>query len=63
MMEMCRLEIPDRRLATFRYVSEKPVFDLGPYSVFGEQDGDDVTLWSTDYEGDVAVTATATLAG
>jgi 3-methylfumaryl-CoA hydratase len=63
MMEMCRLEIPDRRLASFRYVSEKPVFDLGPYSVFGERDGDDVTLWATDYENDVAVTATATLAG
>ncbi|MBT5050295.1 MAG: hypothetical protein HOM58_17480 [Rhodospirillaceae bacterium] len=61
MMEMCRLEIPDRRLASFRYVSEKPVYDLGPYTMFGERDGENVTLWATDYEDEVAVTATATL--
>ena len=62
MMEMCRLEAPDRLVATFRYVSEKPVYDLGPYTVYGAPDGDNVTLWATDYEDNIAVTATATLA-
>ena len=60
MMEMCRLEAPHRRLVSFKYVSEKPVYDLGPYSIFGEPDGNHVTLWANDYEDDLAVTATAT---
>lgn len=63
MMELCRAEAPDRPLKSFGYRSEKPVFDLGPYTVFGEPDGDGVTLWATDYEDALAVTATATLAG
>jgi len=59
MMEMCRAEAPDRPLASFSYRSEKPVFDLGPYSLFGAPEGDAVTLWATDYENDLAVTASA----
>ncbi|NKB19347.1 MAG: hypothetical protein GKS01_02275 [Alphaproteobacteria bacterium] len=61
MMEMCRAQAPDRPLTAFSYQSEKPVFDLGPYSIFGSPDGDTVTMWATDYESDLAVTATATL--
>lgn len=62
MMEMCRAEAPDRPLASFGYRSEKPVFDLGPYSIFGAPEGNAVTLWATDYENDLAVTATAAFA-
>lgn len=60
MMELCRAEAPGRPLKSFGYRSEKPVFDLGPYTIFGEPDGDDATLWATDYEDALAVTATAT---
>ena len=63
MMELCRAEAPDRPLASFGYRSEKPVFDLGAYTVFGEPDGNNATLWATDYEDALAVTATATFAG
>ncbi len=59
MMEMCRAEAPDRPLAGFSYRSEKPVFDLGPYHVFGAPDGDKAMLWATDYEDELAVTAEA----
>jgi len=67
MMEMCRTEAPDRPLTAFSYQSEKPVFDLGPYKIFGAPDGGpddgDVRLWATDYEGALAVTANARLTG
>jgi 3-methylfumaryl-CoA hydratase len=63
MMEICRAEAPDRPLRTFAYTSEKPVFDLGPYRIFGAPEGNTVTLWATDYAGDLAVTATAELTG
>jgi 3-methylfumaryl-CoA hydratase len=62
MMEMCRAEAPDTPLASFSYNSEKPVFDLGPYNIFGAPDGDRVQLWATDYAGELAVTAEARLA-
>jgi len=62
MMEMCREKEPDRALATFSYRSEKPVYDLGPYVINGTPDGNDVTLWSTDHEQTLAVTAQARLA-
>ncbi len=60
-MEMCRAEAPDRPLQSFSYQSEKPVFDLGPYTIFGAPEGDMVTMWATDFEDDLAVTATAIL--
>lgn len=61
MMEMCRAEVPDRPLTAFSYQSEKPVFDLGPYKIFGAPEGDTISMWTTDYLDDLAVTATATL--
>ena len=63
MMEMCRAEAPAKPLAAFSYRSEKPVFDLGPYTISGAPDGETVQMWATDYEGALAVTAKATLAG
>lgn len=60
MMELCRAEAPERPLASFGYRSEKPVFDLGPFSVFATPEGDGVKLWATDYEDALAVTAGAT---
>jgi len=59
MMEMCRAEAPDRPLTGFAYRSEKPVFDLGPFHIFGAPDGDRATLWATDYQDALAVTAEA----
>jgi 3-methylfumaryl-CoA hydratase len=62
MMELCRAEAPDTPLVGFNYNSEKPVFDLGPYTIYGAPDGDRVRLWATDYAGELAVTAEASLA-
>lgn len=58
-MELCRAEAPDRPLAYYAYRSEKPVIDLGPYTIFGQPSGDKVTLWCTDHAGDLNVTAEA----
>lgn len=61
MMELCRAEAPDRPLAHFAYRSEKPVIDLGPYTIYGEPDGANVTMWARDHAGDLNVTAEARL--
>jgi 3-methylfumaryl-CoA hydratase len=61
MMEMCRAEATDRPMTSFSYQSENPIFDLGLYKIFGAPEGDKVKMWSTDYQDDLAITATATL--
>lgn len=63
MMELCRTGAPTRRLQSFAYNSEKPVFDLGPFTVFASPDGDGARLWARDYEDALAVTATAGFEG
>ena len=61
MMEPVRAQVPERTMTYFGYRSEKPVIDLGPFSVFGKLDGDIVEMWATNYGGDLAVTAEARL--
>jgi 3-methylfumaryl-CoA hydratase len=63
MMEMCRAQAPERPLASFSYRSIKPVIDLGPYTILGAPDENAVTLWATDHEAALAVTAEARLTG
>jgi len=61
MLELCRTNVPEQRIRSFSYRSVKRVFDLGPFTVYGEIDGSKVTLWATDYEGSLAVIAEAGL--
>ncbi len=59
MMELCRAEASETPLRSFAYRSEKPVFDLGPYTINAKRDDDGARMWATDYDGDLAVTAKA----
>jgi len=61
LMDLCRRENPDARLARFDYRARAPVFDDGPFSVAGEPtpDGAKASLWALDHGGRVAMTAKA----
>ena len=61
MLELCRTNVPEQRIGSFSYQSVKRVFDLGPFTVYGDIDGSKATLWATDYEGSLAVIAEAGL--
>lgn len=52
----------DTRIAAFGFRALSPVFDIAPFDVCGEPDGNSVRLWATSNSGSLAMEATATLA-
>jgi 3-methylfumaryl-CoA hydratase len=63
LLDLVRREMPRADVAGFEFRAMKPVFDLHPFHVCGEPepDGRRVHLWIRDYEGSLAMDATATL--
>ena len=64
MIEMCRKELPARRLASFEYKSFRQIYDIASFTIAGSPsaDGREAQLWALDGEGRVAITATAKFA-
>lgn len=62
LIDLIRRNVTDKRLATFGFRAQRPVFDISPFMVQGRRDGDDVTVWALDNGGDLAMKATGTLA-
>ncbi len=63
LMDLLRRERPDAEVASFCFKAVRPTFDLHPFRVSGEPNGDDKTmhLWASDHEGWLTMDATATL--
>ena len=64
LLDLLRRERPDELLARFEYRALAPLFDSAPFTVAGapDPDGRSVALWAEGPAGDMAMTATATLA-
>ena len=61
LLDLLRRNAPDAEVATFRFRAVRPTFDLHPFRVNGEPDGDgNVRLWAQDHEGWLTMDATAT---
>src|SRR5262245_29448152 len=66
LMEMCRRELPAKRMTQFDFQNLRSVYDTGgKFTINGTPDpeGRAVTLWAIDGQGNVAMTATAKFAG
>jgi len=61
LMELLRREMPDAKVASFRFKAVRPTFDLHAFRVNGCRDGDSVRLWAQDHEGWLTMEALATL--
>ena len=61
MIEMCRKELPARRLASFDFKGLRQIYDTGSFTIAGSPsaDGREAALWALDGEGRVAMTGTA----
>jgi 3-methylfumaryl-CoA hydratase len=61
LIEMCRAEVPDRRLTYFGFQTVRQIYDTGNFTIAGtpSADGKESTLWSLDPNGNVAMTGTA----
>ncbi len=64
MIEMCRKELPARRLASFDFKSFRQIYDTGSFTIAGNPaaDGREAALWALDGDGRLAMTATAKFA-
>jgi 3-methylfumaryl-CoA hydratase len=64
MIEMCRKELPARRLVSFEYKSFRQIYDIASFTIAGNPSagGREAQLWALDGDGRVAITATAKFA-
>lgn len=62
LLDLLREKLPDARLASYRFRAMRPTFDTSAFQISGKRDGDSVTLWTTDHEGCLGMSATARLA-
>ena len=61
LMDLLRRHAPDAEVATFRFKAVRPTFDLHPFRLNGQRDGNTVKLWAQDHEGWLTMDAVATL--
>jgi 3-methylfumaryl-CoA hydratase len=63
LMDLVRRHAPDADVASFRFKAVRPTFDLHPFRVSGQLQGDGKTvkLWAQDHEGWLTMDAVATL--
>jgi 3-methylfumaryl-CoA hydratase len=61
LMDLLRREAPNAEVARFSFKAVRPTFDLHPFKVNGQRDGQTVKLWAQDHEGWLTMDAVATL--
>jgi 3-methylfumaryl-CoA hydratase len=61
LMDLLRRQAPDAQVKSFRFKAVRPTFDLHPFKVNGQRDGNEVKLWAQDNDGWLTMDATATL--
>jgi 3-methylfumaryl-CoA hydratase len=63
LMDLVRRNAPQADIAAFRFKAVRPTFDLNPFQLNGQVDGDgkSVRLWAQDHEGWLTMDAVATL--
>ncbi len=61
LLDLLRHELPEAEVARYEFRAVRPLFDLDPFFVCGEPQGDGKTfrLWARDHEGFLAMDATA----
>jgi 3-methylfumaryl-CoA hydratase len=62
LLDLLRRQMPEARVAAFRFRALRPSFDGRPMRLNGRLDGNDLRLWAQDHEGWLTMDATATLA-
>ena len=61
LMDLLRRHAPEAEVASFRFKAVRPTFDLHPFRVNGQREGNTVKLWAQDHEGWLTMDAVATL--
>ena len=59
LLDLALKELPDRRIATYRFRAVSPLFDTAPFRIAGQSSGGEVALWAANPEGQLAMQAEA----
>jgi len=62
LLDLLRRNVPDAVVTRFQFRAVSPLFDTAPFVVCGTPDGKTVSLWAKQASGDLAMTASASLA-
>ncbi|MGQ0701485.1 MAG: acyl-CoA dehydrogenase [Panacagrimonas sp.] len=62
LLDLVETNLPNASITAFQFRAVRPTFDTHPLSIHGKQDGKGLQLWSTDHQGQICMSATATLA-
>mgnify|MGYP001611567725 FL=1 len=63
LIEMCRSELPARKMTYFGYQAVRQLYDTGPFTIAGAPGvGGEAALWAVAADGTLAMTATAKFA-
>ncbi len=61
LMDLLRRHAPGAEVASFRFRAVRPTFDLHPFRINGQREGNTVKLWAQDHEGWLTMDGVATL--
>jgi 3-methylfumaryl-CoA hydratase len=63
LLDLLRSQLPEAQVARYEFKAVRPIFDINPFFVCGEPQGDGKTfhLWAKDHEGWLAMDATAVI--
>jgi 3-methylfumaryl-CoA hydratase len=62
LLDLVKANLPEASIAAFQFRAVRPTFDTHPFSLHGKRHGNTLKLWSADHEGNVCMSATASLA-
>ena len=63
LVDLLRRHAPDATVKTFVFRAVRPTFDLNPFEVTAQREGNAVKLWAQDHEGFLTMDAFATVEG
>ncbi|MGQ0619962.1 MAG: acyl-CoA dehydrogenase [Panacagrimonas sp.] len=61
LLDLVRANLPGAPIADFQFRAVRPTFDTHAFTVNGKREGQQLKLWSADHEGNLCMSATATL--
>jgi 3-methylfumaryl-CoA hydratase len=59
LLDLLRRNLPEAAVTKFSFRAVSPLFDVEPFAVSGQQEGDSVKLWAKNAAGGLAMEATA----
>jgi len=59
LLDLLRRNLPDQNVSRFKFRAVSPLFDTGFFSVCGQSQGNEVSLWAKNASGALAMEATA----